>query len=358
MKILTIIQCSNLGGMEKVTLESLTTLKNAGHEVELFSLQPVGPLKPLAEERGIPLDGTQHYRFGGFGNIGELRKLIRQHKPDRVWVVGHNMGALLAARSVGHAACMSIHYHHCERPMLFWRLFYGLAKRLAQRIHFVSHFIFSEVEKSCFKRHRNVVCFPNVLVVPDERAELARDAVRIPEDAFVIGNAGWLIHRKAFDVFLETASRVKKKLPKAFFVIAGDGEEREALEKQAAELDLRDSVAFLGWQSDLEPFYGLLDLLLFNSRFDCLPTTPLEALIRGVPVVCSLSHGGLREVVRDGEDGYLMDHHDPDVLAQQVCRLYEDASLRRKLVESGRQRVLEICSPERHLEHLTHYLDL
>ncbi len=359
MKILCIIQCSNLGGMEKVTLESLSILKEAGHAVEMFSLHPVGDLDSLALARDIPLSGTRSYRWMGIGNLPDLIGAVRRSKADRVWLVGNNFGSLIAAKQSGIPSFLSIHYHHSERPIRFWWLFYGMAKRCTKRIHFVSQYILDEVS-ALFSATDRTVCFPNVFPKPPDllEKEQARRQLGIPEGAFVVGNAGWLIPRKAFDVFLDTAALVLEQIHEAVFVIAGDGAEREALESQAEQLGIRDSVLFVGWQSDLLPFYSSLDVLLFNSHFDALGRTPVEALASGIPVVASVTNGGLGEFIRHGRDGFLIDRHEPEALAEEVVRVYENDEYRNKIASSGRDRVLEIGSAEKHLAHLNEFLDL
>lgn len=359
MKILNIIQCSNLGGMEQSTLESMTVLKEAGHDVRMVSLHPVGALKALAESRGIPLvDIPGRYRAGGMANVRGMLRLIKQYRPDRIWLTGHNFGSLTAAALSGCPAYLSIHYHHCERPAVLWILFYGLAKRICSGIRFISRYIHDEVAQY-FKRG-GAVCFPNIFRAPDavpDRTE-ARDMLGLPAGAFIVGNAGWLIPRKAFDVFLQTAALVSRQVPEVVFVIAGDGSEREKLEALVNELEIGSAVRFIGWQKDLSPFYGALDVLLFNSNFDALGRTPVEALCHGVPVVASVTHGGLSEFIRPGRDGFLIDHHDPEALAEEIIRLRSDPAYRNACALSGQTRVLEMGSPEKHLEHLTRLMEL
>lgn len=359
MKILCIIQCSNLGGMEKVTLDSLSLLQGTGHEVCLCSLHAVGDLKYLADKRGIPLNGCRGYKWAGMGNIREVLQLIKGFKPDRIWVVGHNFGSLFAGKLSGKPIYMSIHYHHSERSPYFWGLFYAFAKRVCRKIHFVSYYIYSEVS-GLFGKLDQVVCFPNML--SDSGMTLmksnARELLGLDDGAFVVGNAGWLIPRKAFDVFLRTAALIHREIPDAIFVIAGDGDERIKLENLAKSLGISQQVQFLGWEKDLQPFYAAVDLLLFNSHFDCLPTTPLEAMVRGIPVVCSLPNGGLKEVLRHGQDGFLIDTHDVAAMAKEVVRLYRDRNSMKGVAAQGCIRVREICSPKKHLENLTSFLEL
>ncbi len=345
--------------MEKVTLESLSILKEAGHQVELFSLHPVGDLMPLAESCGIQLKGVARYRWGGLGNLPDILQAVKKARPDRLWLVGHNFGALVAAKLTNCPSYLSIHYHHCERPIGLWKVFYGLAKRCTRSIHFASEYIYEEVS-ALFSPKNRTCCIPNVFPPPPEllNKQQVRSALDIPADAFVVGNAGWLISRKAFDVFLHVAERISKREPTAFFIIAGDGEERASLEALTAQLGIEDKVRFLGWQQNLLPFFSSIDLVLFNSNFDALGRTPVEALSYGIPVVASVTNGGLKEFIRHGVDGFLLDRHDVDALADEVLRMYGDADYSNRMADSGRRRVLELGSPARHLEQLKCFLEL
>jgi len=359
MKILNIIQCANLGGMEQSTLETMRILREAGHDVLMISLHPVGTLGAVAEKKGIPLYGTPSYRFSGLGNIRWMLRQIRKFDPDRIWLTGHNFGSLLAAYFSGRNTYLSIHFVHCERPILLWRIFYFLARRICSGIRFITRFIYQEVE-SLLDGCGNVVCFPNIFREPVAQMDrsLARRQLEIAEDVYVIGNAGWLIRPKAFDVFLETAALVKALIPNAVFLIAGDGAERENLEQLARALKIEEGIKFIGWQTDLNPFFSSLDVLLFNSNFDALGRTPIEAMCYGVPVVASVICGGLDEFIRSGIDGYLIDSHDPQKLANEIKQLHDHPNLRDTYVRNGRERVIGLGSPEQHLRNLIEFMDL
>jgi len=359
VKILNIIQCANLGGMEQSAMESLAELSTAGHEVMMLSLHPVGDLRTIASTHGISLKGSARYCLAGLNNIPWLLCEIYAFQPDRILLTGHNYGSLVAAMLSRCPTFLSIHYHHGDRPGRLWKSYYSLAKRGCSGIRFISRYIYGEVA-DLFVGYGNTVCFPNIFRTPGDSLDWreARAQLDLPETAFLIGNAGWLIRRKAFDVFLEVAALVVKQVPDAVFVVAGDGEERQRLEYQAKALGIADAVRFLGWQKDLAPFYRALDILLFNSRFDALGRTPVEALSYGIPVVASVTNGGLDEFIRHGQDGFLIDRHDEEALANEVVRLHGDPRMRESVAVSGRERVLEMGSPEQHLKHLTRFLEI
>jgi glycosyltransferase involved in cell wall biosynthesis len=178
----------------------------------------------------------------------------------------------------------------------------------------------------------------------------AKKTWKIPLDAFVIGNAGWLISRKRWDVFLNVAADVAARVPHARFLIAGDGPERHLLQAQASELGISSRIDWIGWQKNLDSFYKSLDVLLFNSDWDAQPRTPLEAMSYGVPVVASILNGGTQEIIRNDQDGFLMKTHDLGSMADILVRLAEDASYRRILGDQGRLRILEYASPQKYAE--------
>jgi len=77
----------------------------------------------------------------------------------------------------------------------------------------------------------------------------------------------------------------------------------------------------------MNPYYRAWDVLLFNTDFDALGCTPLEAAGHGCLCVASCSYGGLSEFLMDGETGFFMKEHEPAKLASAVVRLAQDSSL-------------------------------
>jgi len=351
MKILNLIQCTNLGGMEQATLRLMTGLQEAGHDGRLLSLNPLGTLAPLLAEAGIPARGLPYLGAGGWRSFPALKRTLRQSEADALIMTGHNLLAMLALGEVARSRrLLAVHFHHAGvKPACLWRLIYRLACRRFQAIVFPSDFVRQEAEAIYPEVSRLSLTIRNPIHLPRLPLEADRLAARarlgIPSDALVIGNAGWLIARKRFDVFLEVARRVLDELPSTVFVIAGDGPERERLQEQARGLGIAGSVRWLGWQGDLQSFYHSLDSMLFNSDWDALGLTPLEAMSYGIPVVASVVNGGLKEIINSDQVGYLLDQHDVELMAALLVSLYRDPG-RRSVGLRGRWRIAETCSVE------------
>jgi glycosyltransferase involved in cell wall biosynthesis len=364
MRICNIIQCANLGGMEQSNLLLLKRLKALGHDVELMSLQPLGGIESLLSQYSIPAEGLAYRGLGGWRSVSDFRRMIRHKHCDALIMTGHN---LLASAALGDFCrdrrILCIHFHHAGvKPLWQWRMIYRTAMAKFQAITFPSDFIRREAESiyPAIKSISHTVGCPVELSRPPttlERLE-ARARLGLPQTARVIGNAGWLIPRKRFDVFLKVAHNIAAADPSAIFVIAGDGSEADALRSLSRSLGLAERVRWLGWQEDLRPFYQSLDLLLFNSDWDAMGRTPLEALAFGAPVVASVLHGGLAEVLNRESYGPIFTTHDIAELTQAALGILRDKQSALRLAEAGRRQLARLASPSRHAKQILELMDI
>lgn len=364
MRILNIMQCTNLGGMEQASLLTMRGLQSRGHACEVLSLNPVGRLGEALAREGISAEGIQYRGRGGVLSVPQIHRRLRRHRADRELMTGHSFGAMLALESSRRSRrVLTMHFHHGSvMSPLAWRLIYRLAERRFHAITFMTDFIRQEAEEIYPPIGAIAHTVPYAFEVPPAPSCAARATARqllgVPEDVPVIGNAGWLIPRKRFDVFLQVAQRVLRRHGDAVFLIAGDGPEREKLHRLAAELGIASQIKWLGWQSQLNDFYSSLDVLLFNSDWDALGRTPLEALAFGVPSVASIVHGGLSEVIDRDDYGLVRSTHDVEELESLVTRLIERPDLRQQIVNAGRAHLADVGSLERHTNRMSALLEI
>ena len=121
--------------------------------------------------------------------------------------------------------------------------------------------------------------------------------------------------------------------------LVGDGPDRAATEALARALGVAKDVDFLGEREDLPALVADATAFLLPSETESFGLAALEALSSGVPVVASRV-GGLPEVVRDGEDGFLHAVGDCDAMAASVARLVTEPALRARLGAAARARAL------------------
>jgi glycosyltransferase involved in cell wall biosynthesis len=120
--------------------------------------------------------------------------------------------------------------------------------------------------------------------------------------------------------------------------LVGDGPERAALERLAADLGVRDRVQFLGDREDVPRLLAGADLFVLPSLYEGLPLSILEAMAARRPVIAS-AIGGVDEVVETGRNGLLVPPADADALARAVRRLLDSPELAARLADAGRELV-------------------
>ena len=160
--------------------------------------------------------------------------------------------------------------------------------------------------------------------------------------------AGRLRTRKAVAVLIEAFAKVHRQAPAARLRLAGDGEQRPALEEQAQRLGLADVVCFEGTvpHDRMPALYAAADVFCLPSLYEGFPLAILEAMAAGLPVVAT-GVAGNPEAVEDGVHGRLVEAEDVAGLAAALLDLIEDEAGRRRMGRQARRRVEEEFSIER-----------
>jgi glycosyltransferase involved in cell wall biosynthesis len=179
----------------------------------------------------------------------------------------------------------------------------------------------------------------------DGRGE-SRRVLGIGPDRFAVGWIGRMTGVKRTDDVLRAFRRLRDRGVDACLCMVGDGPDRPAVERRAHELGLMRDTLFLGYQEEVAPFYAAFDAMILPSINEGTPVSAIEALAAGRPVVATRV-GGVPDVVREGEDGFLVEPGDVDALADRLARLAADPELRERLGAAGRARVIPRYSVER-----------
>ena len=130
---------------------------------------------------------------------------------------------------------------------------------------------------------------------------------------------------KRIDTIIETFAKVRERIP-SNLILLGDGPELLDMRQKARELDVEEHVLFLGKQNDVSAFYQLSDLVLLLSEKESFGLTLLEAMKTGVLPI-GTNAGGIKEVIKHEETGYIVDIGDSEQAAQYAIRLLEDEAL-------------------------------
>jgi glycosyltransferase involved in cell wall biosynthesis len=189
--------------------------------------------------------------------------------------------------------------------------------------------------------------------VPDRAPQAGgRAALRelgVPEGALVVGNVAALTDHKDHKTLLAAVARVVARVPRAFFVIVGEGERRAELEAEAAARNLRAHVAFAGFRDDVDRLIPAFDVFCLSSKLEGLGTSLLDAMCFARPVVATAA-GGIPEAVEDGVTGRLAPVQDAAALADALAATLADPDARARMGAAGRARYEARFSADRMVE--------
>jgi glycosyltransferase involved in cell wall biosynthesis len=175
--------------------------------------------------------------------------------------------------------------------------------------------------------------------VPGEfERQRARAAVGAGPDTFLVGTAARLDAVKDLPTLIAAFSGLRETHPSARLVIAGEGQERQDLERRIREMGLGTSVSLLGHREDVRSLLPGLDLYVNSSISEGISVTILEAMAACVPVVATRV-GGNPEIVTEGANGFLVPARSPKALAAAMRRLADGPGARQTFARAGRKTV-------------------
>ncbi len=168
-----------------------------------------------------------------------------------------------------------------------------------------------------------------------------------PSPPYRILTVARLVEKKGIPTVLEALKNMKTRGVALTYTLIGDGDDREALEKQAADLDLLKETTFTGTKPHdyVLDAYRNSDLFVLGCRVaengdrDGIPNVLMESMAMGVPVIAT-DVSAIPELVENGKTGLLVPPRDPAALAGAMKRLLTDGTLRKTVIESGRKRVV------------------
>ena len=210
--------------------------------------------------------------------INQIRKLLKKYRPDIVYCHSSKAGAVGRIANFGLKNKCIYNAHgwafkiQTKKNLIYMYLF--IEKILAPLCNKIICISESE-RKTAIDRH---ICYDNKLCTiyngidfdefENDSGVVYRKELNIPSDAYVIGYVGRISQQKAPDIFIKAANIIKKKIPKAFFLIVGEGEDRGEIEKQIKDFGFKDSVKITGWVRNPISYIKLFDIAVLISRWE------------------------------------------------------------------------------------------
>jgi len=346
IRVLFVVPALPVGGAERHVTTLLPRMDPARFTPSVICIGEEGALFPTLPAAGIEAVALRLRKRQAVRALIELVMMMRRTRPDVVMVQGYNAETLgrIAARIAGVKHTISWVHNigdvkprgtvrsTVDRALNRWTSgYFGVAE--AQRRYLVDELGYPDGKIRIIHNGVDPAQF-GIGTNRGVRAEFGFAA-----DDPVVGIVAMLRPEKDHVSFLRAARTVVDELPRARFLIIGDGPTRPELEALCAELRITRNVHFAGSRHDVVRLLQAIDVFVLSSvTVECFPISLLEAMACARPAVCS-AVGGIAEMINDGETGYLVPPKDPLQLAARLVSLLRDPLTARRMGRAARARV-------------------
>ena len=336
------------GGMERVLANKANWLVKHGHEVCIVTTDQCGE-KPFfelderikcydlavnyEENNGKSiLNKLLHYPVKQYRHRKRLASLLRELKSDVVVSMFCNDAGFLPSIQDGSRKVLEIHFSRYKLLQYGRKGLWALADRWRS----------ANYEKVARRFDRFVVLthedagywgeLSNMVVIPNARTFTCDQPGKLDNKEVIA--VGRYNHQKGYERLIQAWKTVHDALPEWKLRILGDGELRGEMEELARNLGLEGSILFGKATTDIKTVYQNASVLALSSRYEGLPMVLLEAQAAGLPIVSFACKCGPKDVIRDGDNGFLVAEGDIDGLAGKLIQVMMDEELRKRM---GRQ---------------------
>ena len=375
-KILYVIGSLEVGGAEKHLLSIALSMKRLGYRIELFVLEPGGPLAVNYAEASIPI----------FSPVsGDHIKKITKNK--KVLAYYRAVLAFLCLVKTFYVRRPDIAHFFLPTAYIIGgaaSLFYPLSKRIMSR-RSLNFYQEKSSYVACIERflHRkmNYICANSKAVLNDLKGEgvtedklkliyngidvesflkirrpLTRLELDIGKDDVVFVITANLIpykgHRDLIEAFALIKGKMNRQNWKLIFIGRDDGI-GENLKKRAEQCGIRKNLVFLGGHKEVSSILNIADVGILSSHEEGFSNAILEYMASSLPVVVT-NVGGNSEAVINNKTGFVVDAHSPEQLAEKLLEIYNIEN-RREIGKSAYSRVKKYFSKK---ECVSSYLEL
>ncbi|WP_435263106.1 glycosyltransferase family 4 protein [Tenacibaculum sp. nBUS_03] len=357
--ILLTIRQGKIGGGETHVLQIVKHLDDTKFNVFVLSFTH-GEMVNQLEKNNIPVFVVKTVKPFDITIWGKVKKLISTLKIDLI----HAHGTRAMSNTFWIAKKLSIPIIYTVHGWSFHKgeniLKYNF-KVLLERFLTSSSKVTICVSKSNQEEGLSLFSLQNSIVIengidlikfnPKKNYKNILEPLGIDTKITIVSYISRLTHQKDPFTMIKSFNYLKKSTSDIVLLVIGDGELRSACETLVKDLELENSVFFLGFRKDIPSYLYWSDIYCLPSLWEGLPIGLLEAMSMEKACIASIVNG-TKEVIQPDVNGLTTPVKDPLVLSENILKLHHDNTLRKKIATNARRTVEENYSIERMIKKL------
>ncbi|SDL40000.1 glycosyltransferase family 4 protein [Pedobacter antarcticus] len=351
MKIVyCIVGTFNSGGMERVLTNKANYLAKMGYDISIITTdqkerKPYFDLDKRVSQYDLELNYTDEINVSLFRKIlvfkrkqknhrGKLSALLLRLKADIVISMFDHDATFLHTLKDGSKKVLEIHFSRYKRLQYgrkgIWKLVNMFRSwtdlNTAKKYH--SFVVLTHEDKGYWGDLPNITVIPNAnSFIPQKHADL------IAKKVIAVGRYDY---QKGFDELIQAWKHVYRVHPDWSLSIFGHGPLAETLQSLIQDLELQDVVRLCTPVKNIEKEYVSSSILAMTSRYEGLPMALLEGQVCGLPLVSYACKCGPKDIIHEGENGFLLAERDQEGLAGKLVLLMHNATLRKQMGRTSR----------------------
>lgn len=348
-----------IGGVERVLVNLIEELNERGYEIDLLLVSEEGEFRSEIPDdvRVIEVKHGRKPGIGIFASVLPLTRYLKRNEPDTLLAAkpNPNQVALISRRlaATSTRTVPSLHGMTSDQIAYYDEVTHTAKTELSKYVYpwadtivAVSKGVMTDASETLGVPEEKFSVVYNPVVTPElfRKSERPVDHPWFDDDVPIVLSAGRFHPHKNYSLLIEAFSIVREEMG-ARLVILGDGQTRPELEALVDELEIGSDVSLPGSTENPYPYMRRASVLAVSSVSEALPSTLIEAMACGCPVVSTNCSSGPREILNDGEFGELVPVGDPDALADAIRSTLRDPPpstwLRERAMDFSAENVID-----------------
>ena len=342
MKIAFVIANLNGGGAERAVSNLSLAMEKAGHDVSVILFDARDIAYPyggqIIDLNSHPKDSILGKALTIFSRVKKLRRIYEQQRFDAIFAFmeGSGIPSVLASKQT----IVSVRDNIQSLSAIYKPLFpyiYPKAKKVVACANAI------EDELVATYSFVNTTTIHNMVDIK-QAIQRSQEPLELDQKRPFLLSAGRLVPQKGYDLLIEAYANSQAK-NKMDLIICGEGDDREKLQSMIDKKGLSDCIKLKGAVENPFAYYAEADFYVLSSRHEGFPNILIEALACGSACIAYDCKTGPNEIIKEGENGLLVEAENVPAMTKAIDKLAEDKALQ-KLFRSNARQSVEHLSPE------------